>query len=334
MSEKSRVSRVLFDPPDHEENLRFVRREMEKAKREAEDRWNFDFENEKPKSGRFEWHTSSEPLGLDAAGPQEQPQQPRLSIVPIAAAATTASSQQVDDPAAAVTTTTTASAAVGAVPESAAAERPPSKQRRLTVVSEVQPPKSDDSLSNNTCSSNPASSITNPRDKNATNSSSNDSRQLRDHTPPPSLQMAPQPPLRPQKHRDVVPHPSSVAINQQPRDSTAVTNSTIKAADCDKKDDANAAPSLRENKSTTASRLSALAPNKSTLSSPSSSTTSKKMEQSSTVASGSKQRSRLKQTQLTGHFTQRKRSKSKVKQQERKSDSEQEYELTKEPQLP
>ena len=65
MADKSRVARVLFDPPDHEANLRFVRRELEKAKREAEDRWNFDFENEKPiEGGRFEWvgGPSSRPL--------------------------------------------------------------------------------------------------------------------------------------------------------------------------------------------------------------------------------------------------------------------------------
>ena len=56
-----------------------------------------------------------------------------------------------------------------------------------------------------------------------------------------------------------------------------------------------------QHKSTTVSRLASLAPNKSSHLSSSSSATSKKMEQSSTtLASGSKQRSRLKQTQLTG----------------------------------
>ena len=33
-----------------------MKRELEKAKREAEDRWNFDFENERPiEGGRFHW---------------------------------------------------------------------------------------------------------------------------------------------------------------------------------------------------------------------------------------------------------------------------------------
>ena len=37
-------------------DCRFVKRELEKAKREAEDRWNFDFENERPiEGGRFHW---------------------------------------------------------------------------------------------------------------------------------------------------------------------------------------------------------------------------------------------------------------------------------------
>ena len=80
LAEKSRVSRVLFDPPNHEENLRFVKREMEKAKREAENRWNFDFENEKPMSGRFEWLRPSEPLSEECLSiPASEESQPQAS---------------------------------------------------------------------------------------------------------------------------------------------------------------------------------------------------------------------------------------------------------------
>lgn len=53
--EKSKVARVLFGPPDHEENMRFVRRELAKGQREASERWNFDFVNEKPIPGRYLW---------------------------------------------------------------------------------------------------------------------------------------------------------------------------------------------------------------------------------------------------------------------------------------
>lgn len=55
LPEKSKVARVLFGPPDHEENMRFVRRELAKGQREASERWNFDFVNEKPIPGRYEW---------------------------------------------------------------------------------------------------------------------------------------------------------------------------------------------------------------------------------------------------------------------------------------
>jgi len=50
-----RVKRALFGPTDHEENLRFVRKEMKKAKNEAAAKWNFDFESGTPLKGRFSW---------------------------------------------------------------------------------------------------------------------------------------------------------------------------------------------------------------------------------------------------------------------------------------
>ena len=91
MADKSRVARVLFDPPDHEANLRFVKRELEKAKREAEDRWNFDFENEKPiEGGRFEWVPPTRPLPCDdvvtatTSPPSPPASEQRLSVAAVA----------------------------------------------------------------------------------------------------------------------------------------------------------------------------------------------------------------------------------------------------------
>lgn len=55
-SNPHRVKRALFGPTDHEENLRFVRKEMKKAKQEAQSKWNFDFDKEVPiPGGRFNW---------------------------------------------------------------------------------------------------------------------------------------------------------------------------------------------------------------------------------------------------------------------------------------
>ena len=51
----ARVRRALFGPVDHEENRRFVQRELERGRREASKRWNYDFENDRPLEGRHMW---------------------------------------------------------------------------------------------------------------------------------------------------------------------------------------------------------------------------------------------------------------------------------------
>ena len=51
----NRVKRALFGPTDHDENLRFVRKEMKKAKNEAASKWNFDFDAGTPMKGRYSW---------------------------------------------------------------------------------------------------------------------------------------------------------------------------------------------------------------------------------------------------------------------------------------
>jgi len=50
-----RVKRELFGPTDHEENLRFVKKELELSRKSASVRWNFDFEKENPLEGKFVW---------------------------------------------------------------------------------------------------------------------------------------------------------------------------------------------------------------------------------------------------------------------------------------
>merc|ERR1719193_1071927 len=55
----NRVKRALFGPTDHEENLRFVRKELKKAKNEAANKWNFDFDNGTPLEGRYSWEEAA-----------------------------------------------------------------------------------------------------------------------------------------------------------------------------------------------------------------------------------------------------------------------------------
>lgn len=52
---RNRVKRVLFGPTDHEENKKFVKRELEESNKAASQRWNFDFKEGTPCEGRFQW---------------------------------------------------------------------------------------------------------------------------------------------------------------------------------------------------------------------------------------------------------------------------------------
>ncbi|XP_042862665.1 cyclin-dependent kinase inhibitor 1B-like [Penaeus japonicus] len=54
------VRKNLFGPIDHDENLKFVQDELNKISQADCKRWNFDFEAEKPKEGRFNWEPVSE----------------------------------------------------------------------------------------------------------------------------------------------------------------------------------------------------------------------------------------------------------------------------------
>jgi hypothetical protein len=53
--DRSRCKRALFGPVDHDANLRFVQQELAKSQREMSDRYNFDFETDQPREGRFKW---------------------------------------------------------------------------------------------------------------------------------------------------------------------------------------------------------------------------------------------------------------------------------------
>lgn len=49
------VRRALFGPIDHEENRKFVKCELAKIEDEQRREWNFDFKNELPLEGRYQW---------------------------------------------------------------------------------------------------------------------------------------------------------------------------------------------------------------------------------------------------------------------------------------
>ena len=71
--DRSRVKRVLFGPPDHEANRRFVEEELAKGQREMSERYNFDFINGQPLEGRYLWFSGPLPptSASNASGDKE-----------------------------------------------------------------------------------------------------------------------------------------------------------------------------------------------------------------------------------------------------------------------
>ncbi|KAK8722551.1 hypothetical protein OTU49_012268 [Cherax quadricarinatus] len=54
------IRRNLFGPVDHEHNLKFAHEEMAKIQQADCKRWNFDFEEDKPREGDYDWQTVRE----------------------------------------------------------------------------------------------------------------------------------------------------------------------------------------------------------------------------------------------------------------------------------
>ena len=72
----SRVKRALFGRGNQQENLRFVQEQLARSRQESEQRWNFDFTNDRPKEGRYEWETMMPPPSIirrSRGRPEESP---------------------------------------------------------------------------------------------------------------------------------------------------------------------------------------------------------------------------------------------------------------------
>lgn len=104
LPQTSQVRKNLFGPIDHEENMKFVQDELSKISQADCKRWNFDFQAEKPKEGRYSWEpvsgsvpqayemramscTHSQPTGASEQPAttqpiEKQPEKPRLPTVP------------------------------------------------------------------------------------------------------------------------------------------------------------------------------------------------------------------------------------------------------------
>uniref|UniRef100_T1JB93 Cyclin-dependent kinase inhibitor domain-containing protein n=1 Tax=Strigamia maritima TaxID=126957 RepID=T1JB93_STRMM len=54
-SASSTARRNLFGPVDHEQTRRMLNREMARITRKDTKRWNFNFQSEKPLTGRYDW---------------------------------------------------------------------------------------------------------------------------------------------------------------------------------------------------------------------------------------------------------------------------------------
>jgi len=61
------VRRCLFGPVDHAVVSFNLQEEMESIRKQQEDKWNFDFVNERPLPGRWEWEKVEETSGAEPA---------------------------------------------------------------------------------------------------------------------------------------------------------------------------------------------------------------------------------------------------------------------------
>lgn len=55
LSNKSKVRRCLFGPPDHERIRRDLDKALEENNAEMQSKWNFDFQKDSPLEGKFQW---------------------------------------------------------------------------------------------------------------------------------------------------------------------------------------------------------------------------------------------------------------------------------------
>lgn len=92
----SRVKRCLFGRGNHEENIKFAKRELEKSRTESKNKWNFDFENERPiDGGRYEWQTSPYPKPISLKNRLSASQENVENLHPASASASSVSGASV-----------------------------------------------------------------------------------------------------------------------------------------------------------------------------------------------------------------------------------------------
>jgi len=92
----SRVKRCLFGRGNHEENIKFAKRELEKSRTESKNKWNFDFENERPiDGGRYEWLTSPYPKPISLKNRLSAAQENVENLHPASASASSVSGASV-----------------------------------------------------------------------------------------------------------------------------------------------------------------------------------------------------------------------------------------------
>jgi len=92
----SRVKRCLFGRGNHEENIKFAKRELEKSRTESKNKWNFDFENERPiDGGRYEWLTSPYPKPISLKNRLTAAQENVENLHPASASASSVSGASV-----------------------------------------------------------------------------------------------------------------------------------------------------------------------------------------------------------------------------------------------
>ncbi|XP_064102842.1 cyclin-dependent kinase inhibitor 1B-like [Macrobrachium nipponense] len=112
-AQEAQVRRNLFGPIDHEENLKFVQDELAKIAQCDRQKWNYDFETDRPLEGRFHW----EPVKEGVPQAYEMPRLDYLSTKAITATTSTSVTTISSSSSSSSNNTSVSSPSVSSVPE-------------------------------------------------------------------------------------------------------------------------------------------------------------------------------------------------------------------------
>ncbi|XP_066939642.1 cyclin-dependent kinase inhibitor 1B-like [Macrobrachium rosenbergii] len=149
-AEEGQVRRNLFGPIDHEENLKFVQDELAKIAQCDRQKWNYDFETDRPLEGRYHW----EPVKEGVPQAYEMPRLDYLSTKAITATtSTTSTTPHAITTTSSSTSTSTSTSSITSVSSPSVSSVP--ECSTPTIKTSPAPPKNTVTSSSSSSSSTP-----------------------------------------------------------------------------------------------------------------------------------------------------------------------------------